>query len=91
MDHFALQQSEAGNVRYGSKADIRGVEPMSAITPKATVKADMRTRAASELGGHLRQCGWLYSKEFDYVAIGDVADFAFATRARAARSIRAAP
>jgi len=29
------------NVRFGSKADIQGVEPMSAITPKATAKADI--------------------------------------------------
>ena len=31
----------AANVRFGSKADIQGVEPMSAITPKATAKADI--------------------------------------------------
>jgi len=38
---FAQQQSETTNVRFGSKADIQGVEPMSAITPKATAKADI--------------------------------------------------
>jgi hypothetical protein len=36
---FAQQQFLARDVRYGSKADIQGVEPMSAITPKATVIA----------------------------------------------------
>ena len=38
---FAQQQSETTNVRFGSKSDIQGVEPMSAITPKATAKADI--------------------------------------------------
>ena len=38
---FAQQQSETTNVRFWSKADIQGVEPMSAITPKATAKADI--------------------------------------------------
>src|SRR5215472_8381209 len=32
--HVAQQQLDALNVRIGSKADIQGVEPMSAITPK---------------------------------------------------------
>ena len=38
---LASQQFSVPNVGYGSKADIPGVEPMSAITPKATAKADM--------------------------------------------------
>ena len=40
-------------------------------SPITTAKADMRTRAASELGGRLRQCGWvvfMYSIVIDYVA-----------------------
>jgi hypothetical protein len=38
---FTGQQSETGDVRFGSKADIRVLEPMSAITPKATEIADI--------------------------------------------------
>ena len=41
-DHIARQQSEAVNVRYGSKADIPDVEPMSAILPIATAIATGR-------------------------------------------------
>ena len=41
---FAQQQTETTNVRFGSKADIQGVEPMSAITPKATA-------IATQMGG----------------------------------------
>jgi hypothetical protein len=37
--HFAQQQIQTANVRFGSKADIAGMEPMSAITPKATAIA----------------------------------------------------
>jgi hypothetical protein len=41
----AEQQSWGANVRFGSKADIQGVEPMSAITPKATAIATCQTVA----------------------------------------------
>ena len=34
-------------------------------SPITTAKAEMRTRAASELGGHLRQCISLYSNVFN--------------------------
>jgi hypothetical protein len=40
--HFAKQQSNGTKCRNGSKADIQGVEPMSAITPKATGIATFR-------------------------------------------------
>ena len=50
--HFAEQQFNGTKCRDGSKADIRGVEPMSAITPKATVIADM---GSPEGGAILRE------------------------------------
>jgi hypothetical protein len=36
-DPFATQQFPAAHVRFGSKADIPSMEPMSALPPKATV------------------------------------------------------
>jgi len=40
-NHFAQQQFSVANGRYGSKADIQGVEPMSAITPQSDRNSDM--------------------------------------------------
>jgi len=46
--HFARQQSLGPNVRFGSKADSRHLQPMSALPPKADIAVE-----CAPSGGHL--------------------------------------
>jgi len=43
--HFAKQQFSGTKCRYGSKADIGGLGPMSVVTPKGTAMATWRAVA----------------------------------------------
>jgi hypothetical protein len=92
--YVAEQHCRAADVCFGSKADITSVEPMSAITPKATAKADM-DRPGDGTNDHARSVGM----SAFLVAIGGKADMGPATekvandpkRTLAARICCAAP